>query len=210
MEFFEKIRRKIVYHLLKPFKKGNIIYSYDTIGIDALQSAHELTVPSGCFFSGSISIGKYSTFGPRCFFRGQVEVGNYCQFGAQVSFHSRNHPTEYLTTYNGRMLFDGELKPLTLSNSNKITVGNDVWIGHGATILSGVSIGNGAIIGAGAVVTRDVPPYAIIGGIPAKIIRYRFDEETIQEISSLKWWEKTPEELKNIKHLFFKKHTINE
>ena len=70
-----------------------------------------------------------------------------------------------------------------------VTIGNDVWIGNGATILSGVTVGNGAVIGACAVVTKDVPPYAIVAGNPAKIIRYRFDEETIAALQKIKWWD---------------------
>ncbi len=197
------LRKKLVSYLIRPFRKENITYSFDTIGIENVQAETNLYIPPGCFFSGNIKIGKYSTFGPRCFFRGHIEVGNYCQFGAQVSFHSRNHPTNYLTTYNNKRLFNGELKPLTLRNDKKIVVGHDVWIGHGATILSGSIIGNGAVVAAGAVVNKEVPNYAIVGGVPARVIKYRFDDNTIQEISKLEWWHKSPTELEKLKKLFF-------
>lgn len=74
-----------------------------------------------------------------------------------------------------------------------IIIGNDVWIGYEAVILSGVTIGDGAVIGCRAVVTKDVPPYTIVGGVPAKPIRKRFDEETIKELQKIKWWD-WPEE----------------
>ena len=77
----------------------------------------------------------------------------------------------------------------------KTIIGSDVWIGAHAQIKSGLTIGNGAVVAAGAVVTRDVPPYAIVGGVPAKVIRYRFDEKAIEALMSLKWWEWSDEKL---------------
>ncbi len=198
------LRRKLISFFLRPFKKANITYSYDAVGIDYLTSQSELNVPSGCIFSGNVNIGKYSTFGPRCFFRGKIDIGNYCQFGADVSFHSRNHPIEYLTTYQNKVLFDGKLKKLR--SDKKITVGHDVWIGHGAIILSGVKIGNGAIIAAGAVVQKDVAPFSIVGGVPAKRIKYRFSEEIINEINKLNWWALDPDDISKMEDQFFKKY----
>ena len=80
---------------------------------------------------------------------------------------------------------------------NTLTIGNDVWIGVNAIILSSChTIGNGAVIGAGAVVTKDIPPYAVVAGVPAKVIRYRFDQKTINEIEKTKWFERKPDELR--------------
>ena len=77
-------------------------------------------------------------------------------------------------------------------------IGNDVWIGNGACIMGGIKIGDGAIVATNAVVTKDVPPYAIVGGVPAKVIRYRFDETTIKELLDLKWWEYDMADLGNV------------
>lgn len=79
-----------------------------------------------------------------------------------------------------------------------IEIGNDVWIGDGVFVKNGVKIGDGAVIGARAVVTKDVPPYAIVGGIPAKVIRYRFDEKVVQDLMKLKWWNLDDETIKQI------------
>ncbi|MGL9729055.1 virginiamycin A acetyltransferase [Enterococcus sp. DIV0756] len=81
-------------------------------------------------------------------------------------------------------------------NKGDIIIGNDVWIGYEATILSGVTIGDGAIIGAKAVVTKDVPAYSVVGGVPAKKIKHRFDSETIQKLQQLKWWDWPDEKIR--------------
>lgn len=83
-----------------------------------------------------------------------------------------------------------------------VEIGSDVWIGYGVKVVNNIKIGNGSVIAAGAVVVRDVPDYAIVGGVPAKLIRYRFSDEDIKKLSDFKWWEKSDEELKNNLHLF--------
>ena len=88
------------------------------------------------------------------------------------------------------------------SSHGKITIGNDVWIASSVTILSGVTIGDGAIIAAGSIVVRDVPPYALYGGIPAKVIRFRFDQEQIGALLKIRWWDWSPERIRtNIPYL---------
>lgn len=127
-------------------------------------------------------------------------IGKFCSIacGAKFLFNSANHTLTSLSTYTFPLFFeewDLEMKNVAKAWDNKgnIIIGNDVWIGYDAIILSGVTIGDGAIIGARAVVTKDVPPYTIVGGIPAKAIRKRFDEKTIKSLLNLKWWD-WPEE----------------
>lgn len=107
---------------------------------------------------------------------------------------------------NGHRLYDKslieEVRYADESRRYSVVIKNDCWIGYGAYLINGVTIGNGAIVLAGAVVTKDVPPYAIVGGVPAKVIKYRYDEETIDLLLKSKWWEKDIEWLTLNKELF--------
>lgn len=122
-------------------------------------------------------------------------IGKFCSIacGAKFLFNSANHTLSSLSTYPFPIFFeewDLEIKDITKAWDNKgdIVIGNDVWIGYEAVILAGVTIGDGAVIGTRAVVTKDVPPYTIVGGIPAKPIKKRFPQETIDALLKIKWW----------------------
>lgn len=127
-------------------------------------------------------------------------IGKFCSIacGAKFLFNSANHKMASLSTYTFPLFFEEwGLKKENVAQAwdqkGDIMIGNDVWIGYEAVILSGVTIGDGAVIGCRAVVTNDIPPYTIVGGVPAKPIRKRFDEETIKELQKIKWWD-WPEE----------------
>lgn len=127
-------------------------------------------------------------------------LGKYCSIasGAKFIFNSANHTMRSLSTYPFPIFTAEWNRPVARiteawDHKGDITVGNDVWIGFEAVILAGVTIGDGAIIGARAVVTRDVPPYATVGGVPARIIRRRFSDATIAELLELRWWDYPPE-----------------
>lgn len=130
-------------------------------------------------------------------------VGKFCSIacGARFLFNSANHSMDSLSTYTFPLFFEEwelDKKDVISSWDNKgdIVIGNDVWIGYEAVIMAGVTIGDGAIIGSRAVVTKDVPPYTIVGGVPAKPIRKRFSEETISTLLDLKWWDWSKEKVK--------------
>ena len=125
----------------------------------------------------------------------KLVIGKFCSIacGARFIFNSANHAMTSLSTYPFPLFFVDwglERKNVTDSWDNKgdIVIGNDVWIGYEAVIMAGVSVGDGAIIGTRALVTKDVPPYTIVGGVPAKAIRKRFSEETISSLLEIKWW----------------------
>lgn len=133
-------------------------------------------------------------------------IGKFCSIacGAKFLFNSANHTLSSLSTYPFPLFFEAwdlEKRNVTDAWDDKgdIVVGNDVWIGYEAVILAGVTIGDGAIVGTRAVVTKDVPPYTIVGGIPAKPIRKRFSNETIHALLKMQWWNWPEEKIrKNI------------
>ena len=135
----------------------------------------------------------------------RLQIGKFCSIacGAKFLFTSANHTMGSLSTYPFPLFFEEWDLPISQvttawDNRGDIVIGHDVWIGYEAVILSGVQIGNGAIIGARAVVTKDVPPYTIVGGVPAKPIKKRFDPETIKRLEDLRWWDLPHEEVKQL------------
>ena len=141
--------------------------------------------------------------------RDKLKIGKFCSIacGTKFLFNSANHALDSLSTYPFPLFFEEwnlEKEKVTEAWDNRgdIVIGNDVWIGYEAVILSGVTIGDGAIIGTRAVVTKDVPPYTIVGGVPAKPIRKRFDEKMIKELLKIKWWDWTEEKIaRNIENI---------
>ena len=164
----------------------------------------------------NISVGEYTMYNdfvndPKLFEKNNVlyqypinhdklKIGKFCSIacGAKFIFNSANHTLSSLSTYPFPIFFEEwglDIKDVALAWDNKgdIVIGNDVWIGYEAVIMAGVTIGDGAIIGTRAVVTKDVPPYTTVGGVPAKTIRKWFSEDTIGMLMELQWWD-WPEE----------------
>lgn len=133
----------------------------------------------------------------------RLRIGKFCSIacGAKFLFNCANHSLRSLSTYTFPLFYDEwELDKADVTsawdNKGDIVIGNDVWIGFEAVIMAGVHIGNGAIIGARAVVTKDVAPYTIVGGVPARAIRKRFDDATISRLESLRWWDWSKERIR--------------
>lgn len=163
-------------------------------------------------FSGYMGWGSY--MGCNSSIHGKV--GRYCSIAGNVRTVLGAHPTSgFVSTHpmffsmikqNGKTyVTEQKFKEDKYADEEKkyrIIIGNDVWIGEAAIIMSGVTVGDGAIIAAGAVVTKDVPPYAIVGGVPAKIIRYRFGQDQIDALLKIKWWDWPQEKIERLADTF--------
>ena len=138
------------------------------------------------------SIGDYTYIGGNSRIM-HATIGKFCSFGPEIRVGLGIHPVHLRSTYPGFYVGNscyGVEKEYEWDGTGHkhVCIGNDVWIGCRAIIMDGVTIGDGAVVGAGAVVTKDVPPYAVVGGVPAKVIKYRFDSTTISKMLEEKWW----------------------
>lgn len=137
----------------------------------------------------------------------KLVIGKFCMIASDVTFimNGANHLSEAITSYPFAIFggdWAGAMEGKEYPSKGNTTIGNDVWIGYGATIMPGVTIGDGAIVATKSVVTKDVPPYTIVGGNPAKVIRKRFDDQVIEKLLETAWWdwpiEKITEQVQNL------------
>jgi acetyltransferase-like isoleucine patch superfamily enzyme len=145
-----------------------------------------------------VEVGRHTYFGPDVEFRWgkganeRIVIGRYCSIAGKVAFVvGNNHATETVSTFpfDARIVGRRGAPDRSYRTTRETLVGNDVWIGEGAYVRAGVTIGDGAVVGARAVVSRDVPPYSIVVGNPAKAVRLRFDEATVARLLALRWWD---------------------
>jgi len=175
-----------------------------------------------CLFEGLNSVSDeskllncclgYATYIGRSSELYMTKLGKYCSIADHVFSCVGNHPLHFMSTHpafyydtskqigysfhTGSSLYRDTIKYPLGETQYSVVIGNDVWIGSHSLLLGGIKIGDGAVIAAGAVVTHDVPDYAVVGGVPAKIIKYRFDRMTIQRLQDSKWWNLSIEEVK--------------
>lgn len=170
----------------KSLRIGYMTYCYDTtFGLNNIVYDHTLLV--------KVSLGDYTYIGGNCKIQ-YATLGKFCSVGPEVRIGLGIHPLNLKSTYPGFYTNSKYYRVEKLYDFNgeeyeQVKIGNDVWIGARATILDGVTIGDGAVIATGAVVTKDIPPYAVAGGVPAKVIKYRFDNNQIEELLKEKWWD---------------------
>ena len=196
---------KIIKILLRKIKNLILLYLYKNKWRKL--NSHNKTTLGNIFPLESVKVGKYTygklnikSWGSR---NEGLEIGNYVSIAPEVVFLlGGNHYTKTITTYPFKVMYFNETTPEALSKG-KIVVGDDVWVGYRVTIMSGVNIGQGAVIAAGALVSKDVPPYAIVGGVPAKIIKYRFEPEIIKEMLKIDYSKLTKNDLINNKEKLY-------
>lgn len=164
---------------------------------------HPVHIRAGAELHKKSFLGAYGFLNVGSIVYGNVTIGRFFSGGRNFEIGVARHPTHTLSTHPFQFSNSWFPRTVEIENKNKIghiahprtTVGSDVWMGAQAIVASGVTIGHGAVIAANSVVTRDVEPYAIVGGSPAKLIRYRFDEPTRNRLLAVKWWELDIQEL---------------
>lgn len=155
----------------------------------------------------NVKVGNYTYICPNVKI-GYAEIGKFCSIAENSYIGLPSHPINHISTSpifissKNATGFCWVKKNISFTERKKVYIGNDVWIGVNALIMGGITIENGAIIGAGAVVTKNVPAYAIVAGVPAKIIRYRFPKETIDKLNNLEWWNLPESTIKNNLNIF--------
>lgn len=152
-----------------------------------------------------VEIGRYSYAGYDCRII-NCSVGSFCSIAGDVNIGGAAHPISHVSTspvfHSGKNILNKVFFPHPFETGKKTIVGSDVWIGYGAIVMAGVEIGVGSVVGAGSVVTKDIPPYEIWAGNPARLIRKRFSEEIAGKMIASKWWELSDEKLKELSPFF--------
>lgn len=192
---------RLVYRFVK-----SIILKHRGVHVSPLASFNNHSVFEGCnvIHKGaniSSTVIGYGTYIGANTVLNNAMIGRYCSIGANIKVVSATHPSKDFVSTSPMFFSTLNQSGKTYCSTNRFNeflsiegrtaiIGNDVWIGEGVTIKGGIRIGDGAIVAMNSCVTKDVPPYAIVGGVPARIIRYRFDSNEITELLSIKWWEK--------------------
>ena len=192
-----KLNKTVVVNRQTVLEGKNAIGKYSSI--KNTQIGFQSFLGDNCRIDNTI-IGKYS-----CISHNVVVVQGTHPLSKFVSIHPCFYSKSFYNSYVSEGFFD-EFKYINKERRIACIIGNDVWIGYGAMIMSGVTIGDGAVVGAGAIVTKDVEPYSIVAGVPAKELRKRFDANTIEKLLNIKWWNRDEQYIISKKDLFRNVH----
>lgn len=180
--------KRILKKIYFKYKFPNAVIHSTNVSNTAVLAQH-ISIAEGVLIGANVKIDSYS-YVNRYTEIGSAEIGKFCSIASFCSIGVDSHPTDWVSA-------SPFLKKIIKCQSNgyideieRPIIGNDVWIGAHSVILKGIRIGDGAIVAAGAVVTKDVPSFAIVGGVPAKVIKFRFDQDTINKLTLLQWWNK--------------------
>lgn len=199
------LHRIKVEYILSKYKKNNTLHGKNTIGKQAILSGTVLYAHASVAAYASVvisSIGEYTAIG-RYTKITHTTIGKYCAISWDCTINALNHPYSALTISAFPYVpYVGNFVTSRTQKYKNVVIQNDVWIGANSVIMPGLTIGNGSVIGAGSVVTKDVPDYAIVTGVPAKVKKYRFSDDIIQTLLLLKWWELDPKIIKENIELF--------
>lgn len=190
-----------MFSLYEKFKKQLLFHSYNEN-----VSKNLLEVGKYTYGATGITIDHYQGS------ESKVTIGSYCSIAKNVRIITGGiHPPDWVALFPFRIVWDlpGAFTDGTPDTKGPVTIENDVWIGTDVTILSGVTISNGAIVLAGSLITKDIPPYCMAGGVPAKVIKKRFTEDQIEQLLKIKWWLWPEEKIKDAIPLL-SANTINE
>ncbi len=205
MILIKKLRQLKRYINYRKHRKNNKLAAHVSIAPNAVLSGVVLKEHARIALGASVQdsvVGEYSAIG-RYTKVAKSEIGRFCAISWDCTINAISHSHENLTVSAFPYVpYVGEFVETRNQTYKKVVIGNDVWIGANSVIMPGVTIGDGAVVGAGAVVTKDVPPYAIVVGVPAKVVKYRFSEDFIKQLLDIKWWELDREVIKNNIHLF--------
>ena len=206
MKVISELFKRVSSYIFLRTKKKSRVQNFIHVPYKVLRKGigSHVYLRKGVHFEGypqHVRIGDY-TYINSAYIYDNVQIGKFCSIAHQVCIAPGEHYLNRLATYPVKIRVLGEDWNNVFPEKEQTTIGNDVWIGNNVTILSGVDIGDGAVIAAVAVVTKDVPPFAIVGGVPAKILKYRFSDELIKELEQLKWWDKGIDWVEKHKDIF--------
>lgn len=182
------------------FTEKEIEGFYDLSDMEQVEAGEIRGERKSWLVAGQVRCGKHTTIGGQLNARGKIFLGKYCAIGRFVSIHSGNHRTDLP---NQQVLFnDRHGFTSVYTRKGPVHVGHNVWIGDKVNILSGVTVGHGAVLAAGATVVANVPPFAIAGGVPAKVLRTRFSSMVVKQMLEIAWWNWSDERIGRNREFF--------